>query len=69
LLVVKGEIAGCSGFSDIGCSLCAHIRVSNIEGLFQKEMDFGHHLVMVYGNYVEEIKGLSKLMGFEVVEA
>jgi len=31
-------------------------------------MDFGHHLAMVYGDYTEDLRGLGKIVGFEVVE-
>jgi L-fucose isomerase-like protein len=69
LLVVKGEIAGGGGFGNIGCALSAHVKVRDIVDLFHKEMDFGHHLALVYGDYVDDMKELGKLMGFEVVEA
>jgi len=69
LLIIKGEIVGCGGFDEVGCKLRAHIKVSNIVDLFHKEADFGHHLAMVYGDYTNEIKELSKIMGFEIVEA
>jgi len=69
VLVVKGEIAGCEGFDRVGCSLSAHVKVRDIVDLFHKELDFGHHLAMVYGDYVEEVKELGEIMGFEVVEA
>ena len=69
LLVVKGKITGGGGFSTIGCSLSANIEVRDIADLFEKEMDFGHHLALVYGDYVQDMKELAKLMDFEVVEA
>lgn len=69
LLLVMGEIRGCTGFSYIGCTLNVHIKVRDIVDLFRKEMDFGHHLALVYGDYVEETREVGKLMGFEVVEA
>ncbi len=69
LFLVRGEIVGCSGFSDVGCTLSAHIKVGDIVDLFHKEQDFGHHLALVYGDYVEHIKTLGKLMGFEITEA
>jgi hypothetical protein len=37
--------------------------------LYYKEMDFGHHLAVVYGDYVEDIQALGEIMGFEVVTA
>ena len=68
LLVTKGEIVGCGGFDMVGCSLRAEIRVPDAVELFHKEMDFGHHLAMVYGDYIEDLKDLGEIVGFEVVE-
>ncbi len=69
VLVAKGEIVGSDGFDKVGCSLSAHIKVRDIVDLFHKELDFGHHLAMVYGDYVDPVKQLGQMMGFEVVEA
>ncbi len=68
LLVAKGKIVGCGGFDMVGCSLRAEIRVRDAVKLFHSEMEFGHHLAMVYGDYTEDLKNLGKIMGFEVVE-
>jgi len=69
LLVAKGEIAGGGGFNQIGCSLSAHIKVEDAVELLHKEVDFGHHLAMAYGDYSHDLKELGKMMKFEVVEA
>ncbi len=68
LLVTKGEIVGCEGFDEVGCRLRALIKVPDAVRLFHKEEEFGHHLAMVYGDYIRELKDLGKLMGFKVVE-
>ena len=68
LLVAEGTISGVGGFDGLGCSLRAHIKVKDAVELFHKEADFGHHLAMVYGDYVEDLKELGKMMHFEVVE-
>lgn len=69
LFVAMGEIVGCGGFDDVGCSLRAHIKVRNVVDLFHKEADFGHHLAMVYGDYTQEVRELGDLIGFDVVES
>jgi len=69
LLVTRGELVGCGGFDKVGCSLRAEIKVRDARDLFHKEMDFGHHLAMVYGDYVDDLRYLGELVGFEVVEA
>jgi len=68
MLVTKGEIVGCSGFDMVGCSLRAEIRVPDAVRLFHMEMNFGHHLAMVYGDYTEDLRDLGKIVGFEVIE-
>ena len=69
VLVVGGEIAGSAGVDQVGCALSAHIKVRDIVDLFHKEMGLGHHLAVVYGDYVQDIKEPGEIMGFEVVEA
>jgi len=68
LLVAGGEIVGGDGVDKIGCSLKARIKVDDVVELFHQEADFGHHLAMVYGNYVDDLQELSRLMDFEVVQ-
>jgi L-fucose isomerase-like protein len=69
LLVCEGEICGGRGFDEIGCTLGVHVKVKDVEDLFHKEQDFGHHLAMVYGHYARDLKMLGEIMGFEVVES
>ena len=69
LFVARGEIVGCGGFNEVGCSLRAEIKVRDARDFFHKEMDFGHHLAMVYGDYTDDLKYLGELVGFRVVEA
>ncbi|MGC9359607.1 MAG: hypothetical protein ACP5G7_04415 [Anaerolineae bacterium] len=69
VLVAKGEIAGGAGFDKVGCALTVHVKVRDIVDLYRKEMGFGHHLAMVYGDYVGQVRDLGEIMGFEVVEA
>jgi len=68
LLVATGTIAGGDGVDTIGCSLSATLKVNDAVGLFHAEQDFGHHLALVYGDYTEELRNLSALMDFELVQ-
>ena len=68
LLVVRGEIEGCSGFDKVGCILMAHVKVPDVVNLFHKAHDFNHHHAMVYGDYTQKLRELGEMMGFEVVE-
>ena len=69
LLTTTGEIVGGGGFNEIGCSLRVYIKVPDITDFLHKEIDFGHHLAMAYGDYTQEIKEIADLIKFEVVEA
>ncbi len=69
LLVAEGRICGGNGFDRIGCTLSAHVRVDDVGDLFHKEQDFGHHLAMVYGHHLDDLRSLSEIMGFEVVSS
>jgi len=69
VLVVRGRVAGSSGFDEVGCILSVHVKVRDIADVLSKEMDFGHHLAMVYGDYADQVRELGAMMGFEVVES
>jgi L-fucose isomerase-like protein len=68
LLIARGEITGGDGVSTLGCSLGVAIRVNDAVELFHQEAEFGHHLAMVYGDYVEDLRELSRLMGLGLAE-
>ncbi len=69
MLVTSGEIVGGGAFESIGCSTYVLIRVPDVLEFFHKAPDFGNHSSMVYGNYVEDIKELGRLMDFDVTQA
>ncbi|MCD6290638.1 MAG: hypothetical protein J7M34_09060 [Anaerolineae bacterium] len=68
LLVVSGTVVDCR-FNEQGCSPTVAIAVENARDVIHLQADFGHHMAMVYGDYVEMIKKLSTIMDFEVVAA
>lgn len=68
LLITRGEIVGGEGFNEISCSLRVYIKVPDVANFVHKEVDFGHHLAMVYGDYIQELKEVAGLIKFEVVE-
>jgi len=67
LLVSKGTVIGGSGLDGCGCAQTVNIRIPNGKQLLRKQQDFGHHLALVFGDYIDEIDLLGELMGFEVV--
>ena len=46
--------------------MLAHVKVHDIREFFEKQMYFGHHMAMVYGDYLTTIQYLGEVMGFEV---
>ena len=70
MLIVKGKIAGCRNFDNkYGCCLEVLIKISNSMDLFHKNADFSGHYVMIYGDYLKELKELGEIMKFKIVEA
>ena len=68
-MITRGEILGCA-YHSYGCSPDVYYKVEG--GAYEfvhalAEQGFGHHLAVVYGDYVEEIKELGKMVGFNVV--
>lgn len=66
IMVAKGEVIGCEGFSKPGCTLKAIIRVPNAKGLCKKRSDYGYHFAMVYGDYTQELDQLAEMINVEV---
>ncbi len=69
MFLTKGEIADGFGMHGSGCTLGVDMEVKDARDIFEKLKDFGSHLVMVYGDYTQEINDLSEVLGFEVVSS
>ncbi len=57
LLLTKAEVVGMRGFSSERCSTETLIRVKDPDGFHLRTATFGHHYVMVYGDYTQELSG------------
>ncbi len=66
MFLTKGHIVNGFGMDPIGCALGLDIEVKDARDIFEKMKDYGSHLVMVYGDYTNEIIELSATLGFEV---
>lgn len=55
-------------YKDTYCSPYYFLQMDDVRGYLDKMMDFGHHQALVFGNYLNLIRKLSKIMGFELVE-
>lgn len=71
LLVLKGKLVGSKGWDEDlrGCSVSAFIVGSEsgtADEFLRKQVDYGNHLVWVYGDYAEQLKKLGELINVEV---
>ena len=68
ILVTKGEIIGCKElFKGLGCAQSVDVKIANGREFWREDQNFGSHLSLVLGDYIEEIRDLGELMDFEVV--
>ncbi len=68
ILIARGEVVGCA-YHKYGCSPDVYYKVEGGAWEFVHELaegGYGHHLVVVYGDYVEDVKALGKATGFKV---
>jgi L-fucose isomerase-like protein len=68
VLVTKGEILKCE-FRDTYCSPAVYYHIDGgVRELRQKlgKGGYGHHLAVVYGDYIDKLSKLGEIMGFGV---
>jgi hypothetical protein len=70
MLVLKGTLVGSVGWEgdNIGCSVEARIKPTEgrAEDFLRKQLDYGNHLIWVYGHYAEEMQMLARILGMDV---
>jgi len=69
LFVAKGEIVGGVGYNDYSCSEGVFFRVKDGNDFFQKQLDAGNHVPLVYGDCFEAVCALGRYLGLEVLTA
>jgi hypothetical protein len=67
ILVTKGEILDGFGMDKISCSLGVRIKHEDTLSLFRHMADYGGHLIMAFGDYINQMQDLSRIAGFELV--
>ena len=67
ILMTKGEILDGFGVDKISCSLGVRIKHEDTLNLFRHMADYGGHLVMAYGDYINQMQDLSRIVGFDLV--
>lgn len=57
-----------SEYEELYCSPYYYIQMDNARKYMHNLANFGHHQVLVFGDYSEKMKELSAIMGFNVVD-
>lgn len=69
LLVGKGKIVAGSGYDRMNCDEGFFFQVANQEDFFYKQINFGNHMVVAYGDHTKALKLLAEALGLEVTFA
>ena len=69
MLVAHGKIKGQFGYKRQNCSTAVIYQVEDAKAFYEKTFDFGSHMALVYGDYVDDLKAVGKVLGLEVVLA
>lgn len=57
-----------SEFVETYCSPYYYIQMEEAREFMHNLADFGHHQVLIFGDYMNELKKIAKLMNFKIVE-
>lgn len=69
LFIGKGTIVGGANFSAKNCSLAAVFRVKDSKDFFYRQLDFGSHVPLAYGDHTRVLKMFAESVGLEAVMA
>ena len=69
IIVATGKCVGGFGYDLTGCTEGMYFEVNDKYGYFHKQSEFGLHMPIVFGNHLEDVKTLGKVLGMEVVIA
>ena len=67
LIIGRGEIVTGAGYDLNNCNGMVIFRVRDAEDMWEKQIYAGNHMTLVYGDYVEELKDLAKVLGIEAL--
>jgi L-fucose isomerase-like protein len=67
MCVKVGEVLR-SEFVDVYCSPYYYIKMDDAREYMHNLAGFGHHQVLIFGDYLKQVKKIAKLMGFTVLE-
>lgn len=69
MFIGRGEIVAGIGYDTDNCNNGFVFRVADEHDFFEKQVTFGLHLPLVYGDYVEDFAFIAKRLGLEPVIA
>lgn len=67
MLIAQGEAISGDGYAVPNCAQILYFRVKDIDHFFETQTSFGNHLVMVYGDYKQQLIDLAKSLDVEPV--
>lgn len=67
LLLKTGDVMK-SEYTDFYCSPYYYIQVDDARRYIHNTMNFGHHQVLIFGDYLSEMEAMAELLGFEIVK-
>ncbi len=69
IFVARGSVVAGKGYDENGCTLGVFIKVADGQDYFNKQIMFGNHIPLVYGDCFDEVRRLGEILGLEVVTA
>ena len=71
LLALKGKLVDSAGWGEdiLSCSVSAYVvgqESGTARKFIEKQVDYGNHLVWVYGDYSEELKLLAEILKMDI---
>lgn len=67
MCVKVGEVIR-SEYEDVYCSPYYYIKMDDARTYMHNLAGFGHHQVLIFGNWMKQLKEISKVMGFRILE-
>ena len=67
LVIGRGEIVTGAGYDLSNCNGMVIFRMRDAEDMWEKQIYAGNHMALVYGDYVQELTDLAKVLGIEAL--
>jgi len=67
MCVKIGEVIR-SEYEDVYCSPYYYIKMDDARRYMHNLAGFGHHQVLIFGNYMNELRKIAEIMGFQILE-